>query len=142
MVNLPRKIVISALAAIILSACSSQTTQNTTPEASPSPELEVTPLTHDDLRSSNADTLIGNIYQMYLYLDQMPTDLDAYFLSQPDSNSFDTALILCFMVSEDLIALDGESAQRGEMPAYDVLVEFSKANTEDGIYEANCELMH
>src|SRR5687768_13525078 len=93
---------------------------------SPSPTIQAQPskepeemtldkfLTHEQLLSvtkDNSENLIGKTFEMNLYLEQQPTNISAEFITQTNTNDVNTILITCNMSPNDLVKLDGESAQ-------------------------------
>lgn len=106
-------------------------------------EEDVYELTQAELlKKSNDESLIGETYLMTLYLEQMPTDLDVDFMSQPDANSLETALITCSMSSSDIKKLDGDSAQSRIYKPYKMEVAFTDENKDiDLMYSAECLLV-
>ena len=78
---------------------------------------------------------------MTLYLEQAPTETDADFMSQPDDDSNETILITCKMNIDDLLKLDGQSAQNRHYLPYNVELSFeSKNKFTDLAYSAICSL--
>ena len=126
------------LGLIIISSLNKQIKEISLPE-------ENSKLTHDELLSiSNNDynSIIGRSHKMTLYLEQHQASTQAEFISQPDGNSIDTILVTCNMKSNDLIKLDGDSAQKRIYKPYDLQVTFTKYFSDFGglYYEANCSL--
>ena len=105
---------------------------------------EISNLTHKqlyDLVKNDSSSVIGKKYKMTLYLEQAPTETDADFMSQPDDDSDETILITCKMSRDDLLKLDGLSAQNRNYQPYDVELLFeSKSKFADLAYTATCSL--
>lgn len=97
-------------------------------------------LSHNELLNLK-EKVIGKKYKMILYLEQMPMNTDADFMTLKDPNDSKNILIRCFMNKYDLEKLDGESAQIGIYKSYKLNVSFKKFNSGLNVYEADCNLL-
>jgi hypothetical protein len=124
---------------------------------STSPEVQVQPsdepittasdrfMTHDQLLNmtkDNPENVLGQSFEMGLYLEQQPTNNSAEFITQPDTNDINTILITCNMPSTDLAKLDGAASQKGiYSKTYSIEVYFKEFDNSVGIYyKADCLL--
>lgn len=117
-----------------------------TSEISNEEPSQVQSLSHDELlqlTKVNPNNVLNKQYKMTLYLEQAPLITDtlseAEFMSQPDSNSFDTLLIRCNLNSEDISKLDGESAQNGIYKPYNLIVNFKEYDEVAELYYTNSD---
>ncbi len=97
-------------------------------------------LTHDELAKLK-EKVLGKTFIMTLYLEQMPIETDADFMTLPDADAPDNLLIRCYMSPEDLAMLDGESAQKRIYKPYTLEVNFSDFTEAFNFFKANCKLL-
>ncbi len=103
------------------------------------PAIKDAVLSHDALYIAKSSA-IGKTYNMGLYLEQPPTNSDAYFMTLDDENAFDNILILCMMGSSDLAKLDANSSLNGIYKQYKVEVKFDKFDKALTHYSGTCRL--
>jgi hypothetical protein len=102
-------------------------------------------LTHEQLLSlaqADSKNIIGETFEMDLYLEQQPTNISAEFITQTDKDDMNTILITCNMNPDDLKKLDGASAQKGiYTKTYKAEVAFKEFDNSAGPYfKADCNL--